>query len=244
MRDFINRSKEQFAFLHTAGQPRVKLAIFVHGFRGGYLTTWGSLPDLLRQHADAQAPFSQWDYLFIGYDTKRVATYLDISKLICTHWDCAAQGLMPFQGRYDQLALFGHSLGTLGIRQTLCASSEHPTGLRAALRNVTLFGTPLNGSPWAALALGYEIRRALEPGNSQLRMLKTWAASAHSAHPWPPVHVVLGLDDQVVGSRYAELIQWPGDAAVDLTNLDHGDLVKPGAWVGAAAVTFLQRGLR
>jgi hypothetical protein len=245
MRDLVNRSKEQWALLHTAGKPRNKLAIFVHGFRGGYLTTWGRLPDLLQQHADAQKPFSEWDYLFVGYDTRKIATYLDISRLLCTHWNNAASGTLPFEGPYQQVALFGHSLGTLGIRQMLCAWSEHPKGLLPAIRSVTLFGTPLNGSPWAVLALGYEVRRALEPANPQLRMLRSWAQMAHDAVPqWPPVHIVLGLDDQVVGNRFAELMQWPGDAAADLTNLDHGDLVKPDTWATSAAVGFLQRGLR
>jgi triacylglycerol esterase/lipase EstA (alpha/beta hydrolase family) len=244
MRDFINRSKEQWALLHTSGHPRTKLAVFIHGFRGGYLSTWGSLPDLLRDNADAATPFSEWDFLFVGYDTKRVATYLDISKLLCTQWNAASVGQIPFQGPYESVALFGHSLGTLGIRQLLCAWSEQPKSLLTAVHSVTLFGTPLNGSPWAGLALGYDIADALKPSNPQLRMLKTWSASAHSAKPWPLVRVVLGLDDRVVGSKYAELVQWVGDAEIDLTNLDHGTLVKPDGWHESAAIGFLQRGLR
>jgi hypothetical protein len=243
MRDLLNRSNERWALL-TASQDNTSLAIFVHGFRGSYLTTWGLLPGMLRTNADADPIFASWDYLFIGYDTRKVDTYLDISRLLLSHWRLASIGNTPFPRAYARIALFGHSLGTLGIRQMLCAWSEHDANMLDAIHSVTLFGTPLNGSPLAMLAFGYPIRQALKPRNAQLRMLKTWVKSAHLVRPWPRVFVVLGQDDRVVGDDYVELVEWTGDAPVDVTTLDHGDLVKPLKWTGSAAITFLARGLR
>jgi hypothetical protein len=219
------------------------LAIFVHGFRGGYLTTWGRLAEMLRLYADEDARFSSWDYLFIGYDSRRIHTYLDISTHILRHWGLAANGQRPFASKYDRLALFGHSLGTLGIRQMLCAWSLHQGDLLPQIHSITLFGTPLNGSPLAKYALGYRIKHALKPANPQLRMLKAWIDGAHPVRPWPKVWVVLGQDDRVVGHQHAELVQWPGDAPAQVTTLDHGDLVKPTAWAGSAIVDFVSRGL-
>ena len=243
MRDLLNRSNDRWALLESS-QPNTSLAIFVHGFRGSYLTTWGRLPQMLRERADGEPAFASWDYLFIGYDSRAVDTYLDISRLLLSHWRLAAAGNHPFKRAYSRLALFGHSLGTLGIRQMLCAWSDQEPDMTSSIHSITLFGTPLNGSTLAVLALGYPIRRALTPRNPQLRMLKTWVKSAHSVRPWPKAFVILGQDDRVVGDDYAELVEWTGDAAVDVTTLDHGDLVKPDAWEGAAAIAYLERGLR
>jgi pimeloyl-ACP methyl ester carboxylesterase len=244
MRDLLNRSNERWALLKTSERPNTRLAIFVHGFRGSYLTTWGQLPELLRVNADADPAFAPWDYLFIGYDSRRIDTYLDISRLLLSHWRLAAGGERPFERPYTGFALFGHSLGTLGIRQMLCAWSEHGPDTLNAVHSITLFGTPLNGSSLAMFAVGYPIKRALKPRNPQLRMLKAWSKGAHAVRPWPGVYVILGQDDRVVGDDYAELVEWTGDRSVDVTTLDHGDLVKPGEWTGAAAIAFLARALR
>jgi hypothetical protein len=244
MRDLLNRTHERWALLRRTDQQNERLALFVHGFRGSYLTTWGQLPDMLNRHADVQQPFASWDYLFVGYDTRCIDTYLDISRLVFSHWRLAESGDQPFINRYRRLALFGHSLGTLGLRQVLCAWADHTPGLVSAIHSVTLFGTPLNGSPLASFAFGYPIRRALKSKNPQLRMLKTWTTGAYPVRPWPLVSVVLGQDDQVVGDDYAELIQWAGDDAVHMTTLDHGGLVKPQEWHGSAATIYLARGLK
>jgi hypothetical protein len=230
MRAFSNRSAELWALLSRTDAPSAGLAIFIHGFRGNYLTTWGELPELLAQHSDAQPPFDAWDYLFLGYDTRDVKSYLDIAARIAGDWSSASQGRVPYTHQYSRLALFGHSLGTLGIRQLLCAWSAQPAGMLAAIRSVTLFGTPLNGSPLARFAFGYDIADALKPKNPQLRMLKTWCTSAYGKDPWPNVRVVLGQDDAVVGQEFVELIQWDGDSAAQQLPLDHSSLVKPGSW--------------
>lgn len=229
MRKIINRVREQWAFL-PAAYANNRLALFVHGYGGSYLGTWGRLPDLLAEHADSYPSFSNWDYLFIGYDTNNVETYLDIAYLICTEWGKAERGDAPFNRPYGRLALFGHSLGTLAIRQLLCAKSIQPSRLINCLHSITLFGAPINGSPLAKFAIFSPIAAALKPKNPQLRMLRQWVEDASGYHPWPAVKVVLGLDDKVVGHTWGGFLKWPGDADVEWTNYDHGALVKPPAW--------------
>ena len=184
MRALIDRSDEKWAMLPNSNQQNTNLAIFVHGFIGEYLGTWGALPDLLKDNADSFPPFDEWDFLFVGYDTKDPLTFLDIARLICTHWEQAAAGALPLGRRYDKVALLGHSLGTLGIRQALCAWAIQPQGMRTALHSVTLFGTPLNGSPLAKFATWrYKIAEALKPGSAQLKMLRTWLKGAFKKEP-------------------------------------------------------------
>lgn len=244
MRTIQNRIQEQWAFLPAAA-ANTRLAIFVHGFRGSYLGTWGRLSDMLAEHADTHAPFADWDYLFIGYDTGNVETYLDIGRLICGEWRKAARGEAPFKRAYDKVALFGHSLGTLAIRQVLCAKSIQPDGMIGQLHSVTLFGTPINGSPWANLGLLWPIAAALKPNNPQLRMLKQWTEDAASYHPWPPAKVVLGLDDAVAAQSWGDFLTWPGDIApVERMNFNHSDLVKPAAWDQSHIVDTIRNALQ
>ena len=246
MRELRDRNDEQWALLPREDQANTKIAIFVHGFIGAYLGTWGALPELLAANADAGTPFDTWDYLFIGYDTANTETYLDIASLIYTKWDEASSGMLPLGRRYTSLALFGHSLGTLGIRQLLCAWSLHRNELLEAIHSVTLFGTPLNGSGRAKWATWrYKIAQALEPGNAQLVMLRTWLKSARKKALWPEARVVLGLDDKVVGHRNKDLVDWPGDQEpVTLTNFDHRQLVKPATWDESSVVSYVRRALQ
>jgi hypothetical protein len=231
VRDPIFRDEERFALIRRADQQLEKLAIFVHGFRGNYWTTWGPLGNLLNTEADNRAIYQDWDYAFIGYKTTAVTTYLDIAQLIWTQWRKAAAGDPPYDHAYKTLALIGHSLGTMGIRQALCAHTLQPPGMLTALHGATFFGSPLNGSPWAHIArVFFKIGDALLPGSPQLRMLKAWTEDTHGFAPWPDVRVVTGVDDKVVGYTAGELVGWKGDAVPDLTNTDHSGLVKPNGW--------------
>ena len=237
--ELLDRQAERWALLRLQqGGAGRSLAIFVHGFLGDHLTTWGRLPEMLLQHAQTEPALMGWDFLFLGYPTRKIVSYLDIARLIGTQWGKAAIGSPPFGGAYARLALLGHSLGTLGIRQLLCAEVLQPPAMLKALHSVTLFGTPLNGSSLSghvASAIGGEIANALTPGNPQLRMLKSWNDSVQPHLKWHSVKVILGSDDQVVGNAYADLIDFVGDARpASLLNFDHGDLVKPRDWTGSS----------
>jgi hypothetical protein len=158
----------------------------------------------------------------------------------------AAKGDSPFDHRYEKVALFGHSLGTLGIRQTLCARFKASSRFYDALHSITFFGTPLNGSPLALFCPFYKIADALQPANPQIRMLRVWAESTFDRDPWPTAKVVLGQGDWVVGQSFKELVRWPGDEQpVDQKAfLDHRDLSKPNAWTDCAVTSYIRSALR
>jgi hypothetical protein len=243
MRDFDNRPEELFAYFRREDQANSKLAIFVHGFFGSYLSTWGALPDLLHKNSDTPtSAFSDWDYVFLGYKTRAIRGYLDISDLLLTHMRNALSGNGPYGQPYDDFSLFGHSLGTLGIRQFLCTSSFHDVQLVRKVRSVTLFGSPGKGSPLAPIAAPFvEVGHALKPGNPQLRMLAEWTACAHSQGSWPPPLLVMGKGDKVVGP---DAIQFAGDnEKIESTSFGHFALVKPRSWKKSGVVEIISKAL-
>src|ERR1700730_7713124 len=120
-------------FVERTDRANKRLAIFVHGWRGGHLSTWGDLSKYLEHHAHEKRVLEDWDYLFVGYKTYSLRSLLSIARILAGEWTDAVQGGPPFSHGYQTLALIGHSLGTLGIRQLLCAVSEHPEGMLSAL---------------------------------------------------------------------------------------------------------------
>jgi pimeloyl-ACP methyl ester carboxylesterase len=220
------------------------LAIFVHGFFGGYLSTWGALPDLLFQNADASQPFSDWDYLFLGYKTPSIETYLDIAGLLSTQISRAIAAEAPYIGTYSQFSLLGHSLGTLGIRQFLCAWSLREPALADKVRSVTLFGTPSSGSPWApVVSPALKAARGLTESSAELRMLREWTSGARKAAKWPAPRIVLGLADRVVSSK-ADL-RFAGDnPQIESSNFGHFALVKPNSWGESGVIDLISATLQ
>jgi pimeloyl-ACP methyl ester carboxylesterase len=237
----------------------IGLVIFIHGFRGTYLTTWGQLSDHLIECSDDHPVLEKWDYLFLGYETYSIGSFLDIAGILATQWDLASRAAAPFEAnRYSKLALFGHSMGTLAIRQLLCAVSEQPAGMLGALESAVLFGSPRDGSwlagmagpaarvadavsgEFAALLPGsYAICKALQPGNPQLKMLQVWNKTirCYGRDKFCPTKVILGTDDHVVGQ--GGLAEWSGDE-VAKTALDHSQLCKIEAGSDGTVLDYLK----
>lgn len=243
-RQLFDRQKELWAYVRRTDTANQKLVIFIHGFRGTYLSTWGDLADYLNQHADAHHVLREWDYLFLGYETYSIETFLDIARIVAGQWEKASTQRPPFdQNNYSQLALFGHSLGTLGLRQLICAMSRQPAGMLAALKATVLFGSPLNGSSITGLASlapladlwssklaslrpsAYKITRALKPNSHELKMLHTWNETIRKFGngQFGPAKVILGTDDLVVGT--GGMANWAGDQEF-MTGMPHSEMVK------------------
>lgn len=244
-RELVHREDQHFAYVRKKdGTPNTGLVIFVHGFRGSYLSTWGQLSDFLEQHADSDEKLEKWDYLFLGYRTYSIDTFLEIARIVSSQWDKASKKNSPFdRNAYSKLALFGHSLGTLGLRQLICNVSEQPDGLLDALSKVVLFGSPLNGSPLTGLAAfapiadairgqpaalsptAYRIADALKRDSAELQMLCAWGRTVRKMRDGKlgPTKVILGTDDHVVGT--GGLAAWQDDCELT-TPLNHSQLVK------------------
>lgn len=236
---FNDHSREKWALVHANGRRNSNLAIFVHGFMGQYLGTWGLLPDLLRNHADGDPIFKGWDFLFLGYQTFGLAgvkNYLDIAQLIATQWTTALAGKGNFAAygvSYNQIALVGHSLGTLGVRQLLAdpTTRANPDPIKTVMK-IGFYGSPIAGSYLARLgSLFAPIGYALRPGCNEMQMLYNQVKSAHTLHPWPTISLLMSPADMVVGSAMAGFIVWPGDSNPPKTTvLGHLAMCKPDTW--------------
>ena len=106
-----------------------------------------------------------------------------------------------------------------------------PACAAAEIERRDLFGTPLN-DPLARVRLGGAGFK-LEPGNASCDR-----CDLERKRPpflkWKGVRVVLGMDDQVVGNKYADLVDFAGDLKpAFLLKFDHGDLVKPKNWASS-----------
>jgi pimeloyl-ACP methyl ester carboxylesterase len=236
LRILHNLSEERWALLKRTQSENDRLAIFVHGYDGTYLGTWGSLPKLLQERADQDLVLRDWDFLFMGYDHRTLFTFVDIADRIREEWERAEKDFRSVGRKYNKFALVGHSLGTLGIRQLLCASSLQPRDMFRKLHCVTLFGTPVSGSVLAWFS-PWSIGRSLRPFSPSITMLHEWVKSSYEhnaayAHDqWPPIKLVHGQADRVVRSRSRRMIQWPGD---DVRHIEaasgHTDMTKPQTW--------------
>lgn len=243
MRRIDDRQKEKWAFLPSTEARNTNLAIFVHGFGGGHLSTWGNLADLLARNADTASPFKHWDYLFLGYSTISTDSYLDIAGIIDKQARYALEGRAPFQRAYRRLSLFGHSLGTLGIRQFLCMKALEKPSIINQLHRIVLFGSPLNGS-WLALArIG--VLGCLKPNSPELRMLRKWTGGAHGVEPWPRVRLIVGSRDWVVGSTDPWMVDWAGDLEKpDSICHGHISMTKAWTWKDCTTIDLIGEGLR
>ena len=220
---------EQIYYIYEQSKKNEKLVIFIHGYNGNYISTWGNLQImLLKRQLGKTIPFDDWDYIFLGYNTSSIESYIDIACILNDKYEEAINGNSIFERKYNKIVLCGHSLGTLGIRQLLCAECLHKVKIANTLKSILLFGSPIEGSILAKFSFK-KIAKALNIMNPQLLMLKQWCESIYNYTPWPKIKIYFGLRDWVVKHNSTFMINWKGDEKAVYPNLDHRKLVKPSA---------------
>jgi hypothetical protein len=60
---------------------------------------------LVAKYADDDDTLKYWDFLFVGYRTAAVKTYLDISRILRDRFLAARKGDYPFGHQYEKFAL-------------------------------------------------------------------------------------------------------------------------------------------
>lgn len=231
MREQVLRPSSRRALIWRSDQPNHRLAIFVHGFGGGHLSTWDRFPTLLRDHADADAVLGEWDYLFLGYRTMGLSGIRDfrtIAALVQTQIEDAMAGRLegPASQPYNEFALLAHSLGTLGVRNLVASPAACPYPGFGHISKIGLIGTPLDGSVLALLGQWIApIGASLRPRSPELVALKSLVRNAWRTRPWPNARIRLGAHDLVVGAHF---IHWEGDEAPpSVVASDHSSICKP-----------------
>jgi hypothetical protein len=158
--ELINDSNGKKALF--TNKKNKSLAVFVHGFTGNYISTWGQLPELLTTDPGLQ----HFDFLFWGYSSdllfpkgefiidniRQLLTQFISKHKTSQHIEVVAQGLqteLDYLDDYDNIVLIGHSLGGLVIRsfiiQNLKSYKKKNFARIKKIKQILLFGTPNEG---------------------------------------------------------------------------------------------------
>jgi uncharacterized alpha/beta hydrolase family protein len=160
--ELIEDSSKKRGLFRNKYRNNKNLAVFVHGFTGNYLSTWGNFSKLLIN----DVKLSSCDFLFWGYSSNfilpREESFVDNVKQLFTQFlnkhktnqqiEVVAQGLqteLKYLDQYENITLVGHSLGGLVIRsyiiQNLRENNEISQERIKKIRQIILFGTPNEG---------------------------------------------------------------------------------------------------
>jgi len=130
--DFVHVRAES-----SAAGPRRIVAVFVHGWHGHQIDTWGNFPGLLESDPD----FKEFEFFFWGFPTALTGKNPGsgaIAKVLATELQNRFSG-------YD-LVLIGHSFGGIIVKKMVLECSKE---LLERTKHVILFATPHLGSPLA-----------------------------------------------------------------------------------------------
>lgn len=119
---FLTEGIHSTAFL-TTHHPNT-LVVFVHGFNGKSVETWGKFPELIRYNSD----FSQADVVFYGYESLKaqannsaVRFYNSLLRFTDTspnEWGIS-RDFITEDFKYSKILIVAHSLGAIIVRRAL-----------------------------------------------------------------------------------------------------------------------------
>ncbi len=174
--------------------------VFVHGFGGDAIATWGRFPELLME-ADA---LREWDVASLGYRTSLTPGLFEglwtgspsLRTLGGLLGEIAKSG--GLRG-YRALALVAHSMGGLVVQRALLDSPE----LEQRTSHVFMFGTPSDGLAKASWfqRLKRQVRDMAREGDFITTLREDW--SRRYAKPAFTLRACAGDEDQFVPPRSA-----------------------------------------
>jgi pimeloyl-ACP methyl ester carboxylesterase len=172
--------------------------LFVHGFRGDALRTWGNFPDLLIEEPSSRT----FDFVFYGYDafsSELNACAVDFAKFLKTlilnpaeisNTTVPSQAARRADHKYTTIYLVGHSLGAVVMRLALLQLREviksdlnrvrmilfapaHCGAYLAKLLSETLSPIPILNLAGSLLRFSSPLIDQLMPGSDELKDLKS-----------------------------------------------------------------------
>jgi pimeloyl-ACP methyl ester carboxylesterase len=201
------------------------IAIFVHGFTGDYLKTWGKLPELLQ----ADPSLYEYDFLFWGYPSRLFRKNEDVGttgKHLKTEIDYLSKP-------YNKIVLIGHSMGGLVIRSYIVQALIDGKGKDLKhIADVMLFGVPNEGDLKAQFVPQWVNDQIADLGIASkfiTEVRKYWiqrvTAAPHNDDFYQkiPTVAIAGYQDQFVSQQNVE--SFFHDTA--MTDGDHRSMVKP-----------------
>jgi pimeloyl-ACP methyl ester carboxylesterase len=235
-RRLLKRKMESPAVVPVRVEENSAAIVFVHGFSGDALKTWGNFPSQLAQETGLKG----WDIFSYGYATsiRRVETPglwsadPNIERLAIGLRTAAS---LPPLNKYRSLAFIAHSMGGLVVQEALAEPVQLAVHEQLAYRvsHVILFGSPSGGLKKAIIGFLKRQIRDMGTGPSSFfkrarpqwdARFKTTPKDIQGQHPFKFL-VVAGDQDEFVPAssslypfheRYRRVI--PGD---------HLSIVKP-----------------
>ncbi|MFY9647605.1 MAG: alpha/beta fold hydrolase [Terriglobales bacterium] len=126
---------------HRSSADNPVAVLFIHGFSGDPIKTWGKFPDFLT----GEKRLARWDVFSLGYHTGLSLDVVGIWRadpgLISLADLLATRAALEPLKRYKSVALIAHSMGGLVVQRAILDNPE----LRQRVGYVLLFGTPSAG---------------------------------------------------------------------------------------------------
>ncbi|MEN8259438.1 MAG: tetratricopeptide repeat-containing protein [Pseudomonadota bacterium] len=222
--------------IHKKTANAKSAALFIHGFTGNSVKTWGDFPDLVVMD-DALGDYDVYSW---GYPSTLNLTYILTKSLWTDDPDIKTLGsglrtvLNNALPNYKKLVLVGHSMGGLVIQSYIleALAAQKPEGI-GRITEVVLFGTPSGGLKKASPAafLKNQIEDMAAYGSFIQTLRREWKrlVDDRRLERTPGVNfrltLVAGLKDKFVSTESA-LDPFPFDEK-ELVPGDHVDIVKP-----------------
>lgn len=202
------------------------LAVFVHGFTGDHVKTWGELPDLLAKDKS----LDKVDFLFWGYPTKLFGNNEKLGT-IGKHFKTEIDYLP--KNKYKNIVLVAHSMGGLVVRSYVVQAliDGHGNDLER-IRKIVLLGVPNEGIDKADSVPEFvndQIADMKTASELVIELRKYWIQRVTSTtisdqyNRKIPVLSVAGFDDNFV-PKESVLSYFTATA---ITDGDHRSMVKP-----------------
>ncbi len=244
--DLIEDPAGKKGLLKNKYKNNKNLVVFVHGFTGNYLSTWGNFPELLA----GDPRLLHFDFLFWGYASNFIIPKEDfitdnIRQLFTQflskhrtnqHIEVLAQGLqteLKYLDEYENITLIGHSLGGLVIRsyviQNLKENRAENIERTNKINQIILFGTPNEGLKIANNKLLGGINNQIHDMGSYNDFINTlreeWVELVFKNNDIKfPSLMVAGENDYFV--PFEQVTKYFRDSR-ELTKGDHLNMVKP-----------------
>ena len=202
-----------------------KAALFVHGLAGSK-ETWGDFKNLIEQDGEV----SDFDVDYYEYPSARIRLFPYFQKSYGTI-QALGRGLKTYiehkLDQYDEIALIGHSLGGLVIREYLL--QEHIGGSSNNVQKVALYAVPNEGSELANIgntfSIGHKLLKQLCKKSFYLSDFNiTWGHSkVENSYDF---RVIVAVEDQVVSVDSATA-NFRHHNPITIAGKDHKSVVKP-----------------
>jgi len=128
---YKSKSKEKSAIL------------FVHGFRGEVISTWGKTSEYLSHEEELR----NWDLIFLGYNSGLLPNFVDGWLVAVPEIAKIALNISTIintlkKQKYHSVTICAHSMGGLAVQRAIVDMTDNEL---AFIRSFVMFGTPSGG---------------------------------------------------------------------------------------------------